>query len=91
MLSDEQNRWTRRCRTTAALTCFGCHAISLDGTKIGLTFGGSQPSLFALINVATKQTIATRLFASDPNPNQPFAAFTAFFAGGNREDAGSAR
>ena len=38
----------------------------------------AQPSLFALIDVATKKTIATRLFAGDPDPNQPFAAFTAF-------------
>src|SRR2546423_13896007 len=38
--------------------CFGCHSISLDGTKIGLTFGGSVPSLFALLDVATKKPLA---------------------------------
>jgi hypothetical protein len=59
-------------------TCFGCHAISPDGTKIGLSFGGSAPALFALIDVASKKAIATRLFPSDPNAGQPFAAFTAF-------------
>ncbi len=58
--------------------CFGCHAISPDGTKIGLTFGGSAPELFALIDVATKKSIASRLFPGDPNNGQPFAAFTAF-------------
>jgi hypothetical protein len=35
--------------------CFGCHSISLDGTRVGLTFGGSVPSLFALLDVATKK------------------------------------
>jgi hypothetical protein len=74
--SDEQNMSPPA--SNGSTQCFGCHAISLDGTKIGLTFGGSQPAQFALVDVASKKSIATRLFASDPNPGQPFAAFTAF-------------
>jgi hypothetical protein len=58
--------------------CFGCHAISLDGTKLGLTFGGSAPALFALVDVATKKAIATRLFDTDPNMGAPFATYTTF-------------
>jgi hypothetical protein len=59
--------------------CFGCHAISLDGAKMGLTFGSSTTENFALFDIATKKTIATRLFPSDPNTGtQPFAAFTTF-------------
>jgi hypothetical protein len=75
-LSDEQSMDPPASNNSTQ--CFGCHAISLDGTKIGLAFGGSQPALFALIDVATKKSIATRLFPSDPNASQPFAAFTAF-------------
>jgi hypothetical protein len=74
--SDEQNMDPPA--SNGSTQCLGCHAISLDGTKIGLTFGGSQPALFALIDVASKKSIATRLFGSDPNAGQPFAAFTAF-------------
>jgi hypothetical protein len=76
MPSDEQNMDPPASNNSTL--CFGCHAISLDGSKIGLTFGGSQPALFALIDVASKKSIATRLFSSDPNANQPFAAFTTF-------------
>ena len=42
--------------------CFGCHAISQDGTKIALTIGGSDVqngSQFALMDVATKQAISS--------------------------------
>jgi hypothetical protein len=76
MPSDEQNMDPPA--SSNSTLCFGCHAISNDGTKIGLTFGGSQPALFALIDVASKKSIATRLFPTDPNTNKPFAAFTAF-------------
>ncbi len=72
--------------SNGSTVCFGCHAISLDGTKIGLTFGGSEPALFALIDVASEKTIATRLFPTDANAGQPFAAFSAFFAGRNGAD-----
>jgi len=75
-LSDEQNMDPPA--SSGSTQCMGCHAISLDGTKIGLTFGGSAPALFALVDVASKKTIATRLFPSDTNAGQPFAAFTAF-------------
>jgi hypothetical protein len=75
-LSDEQNMDPPA--SNGSTQCFGCHAISLDGTKIGLAFGGSAPALFALVNVATKTTIATRIFSTDPNAGAPFAAFTAF-------------
>ena len=44
-------------QTQSSPPCFGCHSISLDGTKIGLTFGGSVPSLFALLDVATKKPL----------------------------------
>jgi hypothetical protein len=74
--SDEQNMDPPA--SNGSTQCLGCHAISLDGSKIGLTFGGSQPSLFALVDVASKKTIATRLFSTDPNAGKPFAAFTAF-------------
>ena len=80
MPSDEQNMDPPA--SSNSTTCFGCHAISPDGTKIGLSFGGSAPALFALIDVASKKTIATRLFPTDPNAGQPFAAFTAFSADG---------
>jgi hypothetical protein len=41
--------------------CMGCHAISRDGTKIALSFGGSLPAAFSLIDVATKEPLAERL------------------------------
>ncbi len=41
--------------------CMGCHAISRDGTKIALSFGGSLPAAFELIDVATKEPLAARL------------------------------
>jgi hypothetical protein len=75
-LSDEQKMDPPA--SNGSTQCMGCHAISLDGTKIGLTFGGSAPALFALVDVASKKTIATRLFPADPNAGQPYAAFTAF-------------
>jgi hypothetical protein len=74
--SDEQNMAPPA--SSGSTQCLGCHSISPDGTKIGLTFGGSQPALFALIDVASKKAIATRVFGGDPNAGQPFAAFTAF-------------
>jgi len=76
MPSDEQN--LNPPASNNSTQCFGCHSISLDGTKMGLTFGGSAPALFALIDVSTKKSIGTRLFPADPGNGQPFAAFTAF-------------
>ncbi len=40
--------------------CVGCHAISADGKKMGLTFGGSDPSSFALMDIAKKEFIAKK-------------------------------
>lgn len=76
MPSDEQNLDPPASNNSTQ--CFGCHSIPLDGTKMGLTFGGSAPAQFALIDVATKKSIGTRLFPTDPGSGQPFAAFTAF-------------
>ena len=52
--------------------CVGCHAVSQDGTKIALTFGGSDPSDFELVDVSTKAAIAVR--NTDP---AGFATFSA--------------
>ncbi|HXI58987.1 MAG TPA: hypothetical protein VNO55_23130 [Polyangia bacterium] len=38
------------------LKCFGCHAITHDGTKLALTMGGSYPSSFQIIDLANKTT-----------------------------------
>ena len=59
--------------------CVGCHSLAQAGDKIALTFGGSDPSSFALVNVATKQTIAVR--NTDPNG---FATMTSFSPSGDR-------
>ncbi|MBI4951324.1 MAG: PD40 domain-containing protein [Myxococcales bacterium] len=40
--------------------CVGCHAVSQDGRKMALTFGGSDTSDFELLDVATKAQIAVR-------------------------------
>jgi hypothetical protein len=74
--SDEENMDPPA--SASSTVCFGCHAISLDGKKMALAFGGSAPALFALVDVATKKSIGTRLFATDPNASAPFAAFTTF-------------
>jgi hypothetical protein len=37
--------------------CFGCHAISQDGTKIAITYDGSAGAKFALLDVATKKVL----------------------------------
>jgi len=46
---------------TGPHACMGCHAISRDGTKIGLSFGGSKPAAFELVDVASKKPIASKL------------------------------
>jgi hypothetical protein len=53
--------------------CIGCHAISPDGSKLGITIGGSSinangdgnGSFFALINVADKVPIAARVVGTN--------------------------
>ena len=57
--------------------CVGCHAISHDGKKIALTFGGSEDAVFQLLDVTGKSPIATRNSA-------PFATFTTFDPAGDR-------
>lgn len=41
--------------------CVGCHAISRDGRRMALAFGGSDPANFGLYDVATRRPVATRL------------------------------
>ena len=68
--------------------CIGCHAISRDGTKLGITIGGSSinangdgyGSLFALVDVASKTPTATQI--TQPGGQQllddGFATLTTF-------------
>ncbi|WP_433930315.1 hypothetical protein AB3662_40595 [Sorangium cellulosum] len=42
------------------MPCMGCHALAQAGDKMALTFGGSGPSSFALVDVATADIIALR-------------------------------
>jgi hypothetical protein len=65
--------------------CFGCHAISQDGTKMALTIGGADiqnGAQFALADVATKQAVsngsqtAVRLKAMNPSGFADFSTFS---------------
>lgn len=65
--------------------CFGCHAISYDGSKIALTFGGSIPSQFALLDAQSKTPLAddagnvsVRLVEDGGANAPPFATRTTF-------------
>jgi hypothetical protein len=68
--------------------CVGCHAISQDGTKMGITIGGSSiqangdgyGSLFALLDVASKTPTALRVTddGGQQLSNDGFAEFTTF-------------
>jgi hypothetical protein len=68
--------------------CIGCHAISQDGTKMGITIGGSSVasngdgtgSLFALLDVAAKVPIASRVTESGGQQllSAGFATMTTF-------------
>ncbi|AUX36975.1 MULTISPECIES: PD40 domain-containing protein [Sorangium] len=55
------------------MPCMGCHALAQAGDKMALTFGGSGPSSFALVDVATADIIALR--NTDPDG---FATMTTF-------------
>ncbi|HVR63455.1 MAG TPA: hypothetical protein VMU50_16255, partial [Polyangia bacterium] len=55
--------------------CFGCHAISPDGSKLALTLGGSYPASFQIIDLMKKSTPFT--FQAPPI-EQGYAAETAF-------------
>jgi len=59
--------------------CMGCHAISRDGSKLALSFGGSLPAAFELIDVATKLPLARRL-----DTTEGFASMTSFSPDGSR-------
>jgi hypothetical protein len=59
--------------------CMGCHAISRDGTKLALTFGGSDPSDFALIDVASRKTMVVKNQSKDG-----YATMTTFSPDGGR-------
>jgi hypothetical protein len=75
-------------------SCMGCHAISPDGTKIALAFGGSLPGALGLYNVADKKPIFATWAKGYPldgggalqklDGTTPFALFTAFNPAGTR-------
>ena len=65
--------------------CFGCHAISHDGTKIALSFGGSIPSQFALLDAQKKTpfaddagSVSVKIQDDAGNTAPPFATRTTF-------------
>jgi hypothetical protein len=69
--------------------CIGCHAISPDGTMLAISIGGAsvQPdgsgSMFALLDVATRKPVATRIADSSGQLlSTGFATFSAFSADG---------
>jgi hypothetical protein len=72
--------------------CVGCHAISRDGTKLGITLAGSSVnangdgygSLFALLDVKTKTPTASRITESGGQQllNAGFASMTTFSSDG---------
>jgi len=59
--------------------CMGCHSVSSDGTKMALTFGGSDPSDFALIDIASHKPLAVR-----NTDSKGFATMTSFSPDGAR-------
>jgi len=73
--------------------CVGCHAISQDGTKMGITIAGSSVnangdgygSLFALLDVASKTPTALRVAESGGQQllNAGFASMTTFSPDGS--------
>lgn len=65
--------------TGQEMPCMGCHALAMAGDKMALTFGGSGPSSFALVDVATADIIALRNTDRDG-----FATMTTFSPDGAR-------
>jgi hypothetical protein len=59
--------------------CVGCHSITHDGTKMALTIGGSYPSDWMLLDVAS----LTRLALRNQGP-EGFATETTFSPDGSR-------
>jgi hypothetical protein len=60
-------------------SCVGCHSISRDGNKIALSFGGSLPAAFELVDVATKTPIIQKL-----DGDTGYASMTTFSPDGTR-------
>jgi hypothetical protein len=64
--------------------CVGCHAISNDGTKLGVGLGGSNPAAFLLLDIATRKVIADHSTPCTQDKDGTgacvtgFAQFTAF-------------
>jgi hypothetical protein len=61
-------------------TCIGCHAISNDGTTMALTMGGSYPSSFLMVDVASKKQLTFQA----PAINAGYATQTTFNHDGTR-------
>ena len=57
------------------LKCFGCHAISPDGSKLALTLGGSYPASFQIVDLMNKSVPFTY---QAPPIDMGYAAETAF-------------
>ena len=60
--------------------CIGCHAVTHDGTKMAMTLGGSYPSSFQMIDVAS----GAQLTYEAPPINQGYATQTTFNNDGSR-------
>jgi hypothetical protein len=64
--------------------CVGCHAISRDGRRMGISYGGSDPGSFALIDVATRRPLAQRLAPRAYGGPAHFASMSALSPDGER-------
>jgi hypothetical protein len=60
--------------------CLGCHAVTHDGKKMAMTLGGSYPSSFQMIDIATG---AQTIFEAPPI-DQGYATQTTFNHDGSR-------
>ena len=76
----EKNVTVAGLKAADGTTCIGCHAISNDGTKMALTMGGSYPSSFLMIDVASKN----RLTFEAPAIDMGYATQTTFNQDGTR-------
>ena len=61
--------------------CFGCHALSHDGSKLALTLGGSYPASFQIIDLKNKSVPFT--FQAPPI-DMGYAAETTFNNDGSK-------
>ncbi len=64
--------------------CVGCHAVSRDGRRMALSFGGSDPGNFGVYDIATRRPIATRLGDHAYGAPATFAAMSAINPDGSR-------